>query len=53
MPVSLVSACPLCGLRLANRALLELHVREDHRQRPPPRDSVRTHGLPALRRDLG
>ena len=25
--------CPLCGLRYADRPLLELHVREDHRQR--------------------
>ena len=26
-------ACPLCGLRFASRPLLELHIREDHRQR--------------------
>jgi hypothetical protein len=25
--------CPLCGLRYADRPLLELHIREDHRQR--------------------
>jgi hypothetical protein len=52
MPVSLIAVCPLCGLRFANRAMLELHVREDHRRRPPPRDSVPTHGLPALGADL-
>jgi len=26
-------ACPLCGLRFENKPLLDLHVREDHRQR--------------------
>jgi hypothetical protein len=25
--------CPLCGLRYADRPLLELHIREDHAQR--------------------
>src|SRR5215831_1943226 len=25
--------CPLCGLGFANPALLELHLREDHRRR--------------------
>ena len=36
--------CPLCGLRYADRPLLDLHIREDHAQRddkpaapPPPR----------------
>jgi len=53
MPISLIAVCPLCGLRFANRALLELHVREDHRRRPQPRDNLPTHGLPALRRYLG
>jgi hypothetical protein len=37
MPASLVAACPLCGLRFTNRALLELHLREDH-PRPQPKD---------------
>jgi hypothetical protein len=37
MPATLIATCPLCGLRFANRALLELHVREDH-QRPQPID---------------
>ena len=26
-------ACPLCGLRFGSGALLDLHIREDHRQR--------------------
>ena len=26
-------ACPLCGLRFGNKPLLDLHIREDHRQR--------------------
>jgi hypothetical protein len=26
-------ACPLCGLRFGSRPLLDLHIREDHRQR--------------------
>jgi hypothetical protein len=30
--------CPLCGLSFANQALLELHLREDHRRRPRPDD---------------
>ena len=25
--------CPLCGLRYADRPLLDLHIREDHAQR--------------------
>jgi hypothetical protein len=33
MPTMLIPTCPLCGLRYANRALLELHIREDHRPR--------------------
>ena len=33
MPAILIATCPLCGLRYANRPLLELHVREDHRPR--------------------
>jgi hypothetical protein len=33
MPSTLISACPLCGLRFANRALLDLHIREDHWER--------------------
>ena len=33
MPTSLNPACPLCGLRYASKPLLELHIREDHRQR--------------------
>ena len=31
MAVTLNPTCPLCGLRFASRPLLELHVREDHR----------------------
>lgn len=26
-------ACPLCGLRFENKPLLDLHIRDDHRQR--------------------
>ena len=33
MPSTLNPACPLCGLRFGNKPLLDLHVREDHRQR--------------------
>jgi hypothetical protein len=46
-------ACPLCGLRFASRPLLELHIREDHRQRDcgdpdgtqthPPRTDSQSH----------
>jgi len=39
MPVSASTACPLCGLRFANRPLLELHIREDHPGRPRPSPS--------------
>lgn len=30
MSATLIQTCPLCGLRYSNRALLELHIREDH-----------------------
>jgi hypothetical protein len=33
MPSTLNPACPLCGLSFRNRPLLDLHLREDHRQR--------------------
>ncbi len=33
MPSTLTPTCSICGLRFASRPLLELHVREDHRQR--------------------
>lgn len=37
MPFTLAAAtCPLCGLSFANQALLELHLRDDHRRRPRP-----------------
>ena len=32
MPSTMTRACALCGLRYANGALLELHIREDHVQ---------------------
>ena len=35
MPTTLNPACPLCGLRFGNRPLLDLHIREDDRQRVP------------------
>ena len=36
MTVTLNPTCPLCGLRYASRPMLELHIREDHRQRAAP-----------------
>jgi len=30
--------CPLCGLRYGDRMLLDLHIREDHAQRPQARE---------------
>jgi hypothetical protein len=33
MTAALTSTCPLCGLHYASRPMLELHIREDHRQR--------------------
>jgi hypothetical protein len=33
MTATMNPACPLCGLRFDSRPLLELHIREDHRQR--------------------
>jgi hypothetical protein len=33
MPSTLIPACTLCGLRFSNRALLDLHIREDHLER--------------------
>jgi hypothetical protein len=36
MPAMLIATCPLGGLRYANRPLLALHVREDHRPRRRP-----------------
>jgi hypothetical protein len=39
MSINLGKTCPLCGLRMTNRALLELHVREDHPQRAQPAPS--------------
>jgi hypothetical protein len=35
MPSTLIPACTLCGLRFSNRALLDLHIREDHLDRDP------------------
>jgi hypothetical protein len=32
MPSTLTPTCSFCGLRFASRPLLELHIREDHRQ---------------------
>ena len=32
MPRTMTQTCALCGLRYANGALLELHIREDHVQ---------------------
>lgn len=33
MPNTLNPACPFCGLRFENKPILDLHMREDHRQR--------------------
>lgn len=33
MSSTLTPTCTFCGLRFASRPLLELHIREDHRQR--------------------
>ena len=53
MPSTLIPACPLCGLRFSNRALLDLHLREDHleRNRPaePDRDDSDDAGASRLR----
>lgn len=50
MTSTLTPACPLCGLRYDSKPLLELHVREDHRQRrhaqPGRRDRGGTGGSP-------
>ena len=42
MMSTLTPACPLCGLRYESSPLLELHIREDHRQRPEPGSSRAT-----------
>lgn len=45
MPTTLNPVCPLCGLRFANEPLLDLHFREDHRQRdiePEPHNPAAT-----------
>lgn len=44
MPTTLNPACPLCGLRFGNNPLLDLHVREDHRQRVSAQDANRGAG---------
>src|SRR5258707_7136148 len=41
MPSTLIPACPLCGLRFSNGALLDLHLREDHLQRNRPAEPDR------------
>jgi hypothetical protein len=47
MTVTLNPTCPLCGLRYASRPMLELHIREDHRQRrrAEPGGPSRGHGV--------
>lgn len=47
MTGTLTPTCPLCGLRYENRPLLELHIREDHRQsrHDKPGGPSRSHGL--------
>lgn len=57
MPSTLISACPLCGLRFANRALLDLHIREDHLERKnlaePDHDDLGNTGRPSSRLAAG
>jgi hypothetical protein len=47
MTGTLTPTCPLCGLRYENRPLLELHIREDHRQNrhDEPGGPSRSHDL--------
>ena len=45
MSSTLTTTCPLCGLRFPGRPLLDLHIRDDHRERdrsaePAPGDSA-------------
>jgi hypothetical protein len=55
MPSTLTPACSLCGLRFANRPLLELHIREDHvpRDRPADRDHDDSGGAQASQPGAG
>jgi hypothetical protein len=58
MPTTLNPTCPVCGLRFTFGPLLELHVREDHRQRgraaePDPGDDRDAPRTPARRRAGG
>lgn len=46
MTSTLNPACPLCGLRYASKALLDLHVREDHRPQPGRLDVGGTRASP-------
>lgn len=50
-----IPTCTLCGLRFSNRALLELHIREDHleRNRPakPDHDDFGHNGTSRVRAD--
>jgi hypothetical protein len=39
MTSTLNPACPLCGLRYQSKPLLDVHIREDHRQQPGRRGS--------------
>jgi hypothetical protein len=36
MSSMLTTTCPLCGLRFPGRPLLDLHMRDDHRERNRP-----------------
>ena len=55
MPSMLAPACSLCGLRFANRPLLELHIREDHleRNRPAEPDHDDSSGVKASQPSAG
>lgn len=44
MTTTLAPTCLLCGLRYANRPMLELHIREDHRRRRHAEPDVPPHG---------
>lgn len=48
MTSTLNPACPLCGLRYASKALLDLHIREDHRPQPGRLDAGGTRSSPPV-----
>jgi hypothetical protein len=53
MTSTLNPACPLCGLRYQSKPLLEVHIREDHRQQPGRRGSGGAGASPPVGGDPG